>query len=323
MPKSMKLQILLVGLFFALSGVPALAEPPADAAPAKKATGKFIRLKRDAGEEPAALETAVVRYVPADGKAGFTVDLISVVHIGDRKYYEKLNKLFDDYDVVLYELVAPPGTRVPKGGKRSDNPLALLQRVMKLVLGLDSQVECVDYTRKNFVHADLSFDSMAEALHRRGENGFTLALNMIADMMKQQNVQDQQGKKPGAKKGADLDLLSLLSEEDAGSALKKALAEQLADIDNPNGGLGQTLSNLLIADRNEAAMKVLEKEMKKGTKKIAIFYGAAHMPDFEKRLRDELDLVPVSTQWLQAWDLRLRERTLEEMLFKLLRDGLQ
>jgi hypothetical protein len=304
MPKSIKQMILLAGLFVALSGIPALAEPPADAAPVvKKTPAKFIRLKRDAGEEPVALETAVARYVPANGKGGLTVDLVSVVHIGDRRYYEKLNKLFDEYDVVLYELVAPPGTRVPKGGKKSDNPLALLQRMMKLVLGLDSQVECVDYTRKNFVHADLSFEGMAEALHRRGESGFTLALNMFADMMKQQNVQEQ-GKKPGANKAADVDFLSLLSDGDAGASLKKILAEQLANIEDPNGGLGQTLSNLLINDRNEAAMKVFQAEMKKGTKKIAIFYGAAHMPDFDKRLRADFELKRDSEQWLTAWDLK-------------------
>jgi hypothetical protein len=70
-------------------------------------------------------------------------------------------------------------------------------------------------------------------------------------------------------------------------------------------------------------MKVLKKEIDRGQKKIAIFYGAAHMPDFEKRLRDELGLVPVSTTWMPAWDLRLRERGVEELLFRVLRDYLK
>ena len=45
------------------------------------------------------------------------VDLIGAVHVGEKAYYEALNKQFEDYDAVLYELVAPEGTRVPKGAK--------------------------------------------------------------------------------------------------------------------------------------------------------------------------------------------------------------
>ena len=79
----------------------------------------------------------------------------------------------------------------------------------------------------------------------------------------------------------------------------------------------------LIDDRNQAAMRVLGKELAKGKKKLGIFYGAAHMPYFEKRLRDEYDLVPVSTHWLRAWDLELRERNLEDLLFRLLEESLK
>jgi hypothetical protein len=61
---------------------------------------------------------------------------------------------------------------------------------------------------------------------------------------------------------------------------------------------------MLVQDRNAAAMKVFQKELAKGRKKIAIFYGAAHMPDFQRRLTSDFALKPSETTWLTAWDLR-------------------
>jgi hypothetical protein len=289
--------------------------------PVKKAApSKFIRVVRD-DDGPTTLETAIVRYRPASGQGDLVVDLIGVVHIGERGYYKKLNKTFEQYDVLLYELVAQQGTR-PKNSEKSDNLLRLVQKIMTVVLDLDSQIEHIDYSKKNFVHADLSPDEMAHAIKKRGDDGLTLALSIAADVLRQQNLMEQEQKKNPGKTPELPDLMSLLQDPTAPSKIKRLIAQQFEMLDSPAGGLGPTINRILVDDRNQAAMKVLQKEIAKGKKKIGIFYGAAHMADFEKRLRDELDLVPVSTQWLQAWDLRLRERTLEEMLFKLLRDGL-
>jgi hypothetical protein len=293
----------VAGLFLALL-TPALAEPPkATKTEIKKpAASHFVRLARDAKKQPVALETAVVRYVPANGEGELVVDLVGVVHVGDRAYYEQLNKLLDKYDVVLYELVAPQGTRVPKGGKRdSNNPLAMLQGLLKNVLRLESQTEQIDYTRKHFVHADLSPEEMVKAMKERGENGVTLALSIAADLLRQQNLQ---GMRKGAEPGENLDPLSLLLDPQAGIKLKRMMAHQLAAMDAGDGGLGQTLNNILIVDRNKAALRVFQKELAKGRKKIAIFYGAGHMPDFERRLLADFGLRRHSVQWLRAWDLQ-------------------
>ena len=103
---------------------------------------RFIQVKRTKSGEPEALQTAIVRYVPATGDNELIVDLIGAVHVGDRLYYQKLNKLFENYDVLLYELVAPEGTVIPKGGRtESTNPLSMIQTMMKSVLGLELQLE--------------------------------------------------------------------------------------------------------------------------------------------------------------------------------------
>lgn len=282
---------------------------------------KFIRLTRDLkNSEPVALETAIVRYRAASGEGAVTVDLIGAVHMGDRDYYRKLNRQFEDYDVLLYELVAPKGTRIPQGGRKSDNPLAMIQKMASLYLGLDSQTECIDYTRENFVHADMSPEEMAEVMRKRGDDGLTIGLGVAADMLRQMNVQALKEKEKPGRQTEEGDLFALLGDPKGPAKMKRILAEQLANMEDPNGGIGQTLSRILVSDRNQAAMRVLQNEMAKGRKKIGIFYGAAHMPDFDTRLKADFGMRPVTTQWLTAWDLRREGQSLEGLLFKLLTD---
>lgn len=298
---------------------PLRADQPAGASDKSVRTAgpsKFIRVVQDDNKNPVALQTATVRYTSASADGKVTVDLIGVVHIGDRGYYQKLNKQFEHYDAVLYELVAPQGTRIPKGGKSANgNPLTMLQTGMKIVLGLESQTEQIDYSRKNFVHADLSLGEMAEVIQKRGDSGLTLALSIAADLLRQQNVQEQKKSQAAAQPEPELDLWSLLVDQDAPVKLKRMMANQLVAAGG-DSGLGPTVNAILIGDRNAAALKVLQKELAKGHTKIAIFYGAAHMPDFEKRLREEFGLRPQRTQWLNAWNLQDRPLGVLEDLLK-------
>ena len=83
---------------------------------------------------------------------------------------------------------------------------------------------------------------------------------------------------------------------------KRMMAEQFEDA----GGdvvLGRTVNQLLVEDRNKACMKVLQQQLAAGKKKIAIFYGAAHMPDFDKRLKEDFDMKRTTSEWIDAWSL--------------------
>jgi hypothetical protein len=68
--------------------------------------------------------------------------------------------------------------------------------------------------------------------------------------------------------------------------------------------LGGEEGSVLISDRNEAALKVLRKEIAAGKKRLAIFYGAGHLADMDKHLRQDFGLKPVEITWLTAWDLQ-------------------
>src|SRR5262245_3292506 len=51
---------------------------------------KFIRVRRDDKERPAAMETAVVHYT-SPSRPDVAIDLVGAVHVGDRSYYDNLN----------------------------------------------------------------------------------------------------------------------------------------------------------------------------------------------------------------------------------------
>lgn len=274
------------------------ADAAARAAQQKDLSAKFIRLSRDAKKEPLALETSIVRYVPADGtRAGLTVDLIGAVHVGDKKYYEDLNKKFDEYQVVLYELVAPPGAKIPKGGGDGGggNPVRGLQTGLKGLLDLEFQLEQVDYTKSHFVHADMSPEQFAKSMKDRGESFMQMFFKLMAASMAQ-----QAGKK---NQPSDLDILIALMSSDRAFQMKRLMASQFEDLSVLTAFEGPDGSTLL-SERNKVALEVLKKEIAGGRTKIAIFYGAGHYPDMHQRLVNDFKLQDQPPTWLEAWNLR-------------------
>ncbi|HVW36926.1 MAG TPA: hypothetical protein VHB99_06460 [Pirellulales bacterium] len=272
-------------------------KPAANEGPAKHEP-LFVRLVRDDAGTVVALQTSTVRYVAPDAeRKGLIVDLIGVVHIGEKEYYDRLNKQFEQYDSVLYELVAPEGTRVPKGGAKSKHPVGQVQQMMKNVLELDFQLDHVDYHQKNFQHADMSPDDFAKSMADRNESFFELFLKMMAQGMVQQS------KKGGGT--SDADLLLALFDRNRALALKRVFAEQFEDLDGAMGALDGPEGSTLVTERNKKALEVLKKDIDDGQKRLAIFYGAGHMPDMAERLEQEFGLKREGReQWLTAWNMQ-------------------
>ncbi len=267
----------------------------------------FIRLKRDDSGNPVALQTSITRY--KDKTGNILVDLIGAVHIGETDYYKRLNQQFTQYDVVLYELVAPEGTRIPNGGRTdSSNPVSWLQGAMKNMLGLESQLEIIDYQSKNLKHADLSPDQMAARMAQRGDTPITVGLSAVAEILRQQNLANRKTESSVTDTQSDLEVTELIDLLGQPLELKKMLAAQFTESGELQNKLGATLNQLLIVDRNEAVVQVLEKSLQNGKQKIAIFYGAAHLSDFEQRLTRKLALKKTDHIWIDAWDLTTAPR---------------
>ena len=96
--------------------------------------------------KPADTLRPVDKKDPKLGHDWVRLEYVGAVHIGDNAYYEKLNDTFKQYDVLLYELVAPEGTKVERGrGTSNAHPLGAMQNGIKTLLELEHQLEKVDF----------------------------------------------------------------------------------------------------------------------------------------------------------------------------------
>ncbi len=277
-----------------------IAEEPTESQEGDAVT--FLRVTQDDAGEPRSLDTAIVRYAASETADGLSVDLVAAVHIGGKSYYDTLNRLFRDYDVVLYELVAPEGNRIPKVGQKPSGAIGSAQQGLTTALGLAFQLEEIDYSRGNFVHADLSPKQFDEAMQKRGESWWTMFSRLMREGMAQARRKAAAGDTSGEVGLGEL--FGLLFSSDRELQLRRIMAEQFTDMEVLTAAFGGENGSTIITDRNAAAIDVMRRQLALGKKKIAIFYGAAHMTDFDDRLRDGFDLEPVETTWVEAWNLR-------------------
>lgn len=288
-----RLLTLLLGLGLALLSSRATLAEEAAAPADEKEKNAFLRVLRNDDGEPTALQTSITRYT--DGK-GLTVDLIGAVHVGDKSYYEELNKIFEEYDALLYELVAPEGTRVPKGGARGGfNPVSGMQRGMQSMLDLEFQLDCIDYTRPNFVHADMSPEEFSKSMKEKNESMLGLMFRMMG--------QNAKVSASNSAKGGDADLLMALFSKDRSFRLKRAMANQFENMDAQMAVIEGKDGSTIIAARNAKALEVLQRQIDGGKKKMGIFYGAGHLADMHKRLEKDFGLKKESERWLTAWSM--------------------
>lgn len=263
---------------------------------------QFIRVVRDDKGEPTAMQTSVARYArpgkpAAKGKKAepeTVVDLIGAVHIGEPAYYEELNRRFTGYDAVLYELVAPKD-HVPQKKVENSSLLSVIQRGMKDMLELEFQLDWIDYKAHNFVHADMSPDELFKSMDDRGETVWSIVLRAMTQGMAMQAQNPNQN--------VDAELLLALFDKNRALKLKRVVAKQFEDVEAAMAMFEGPNGSVLISERNKKALDVLGAELKSGKRRLAIFYGAGHMPDFEERLVKEFGFKRKSDEWITAWDL--------------------
>lgn len=281
------------------------AEPTADAdakVDAEVADEAYLRLTRNE-DGSGGLETANATFVRATD--GVRVDLLSVVHIADEDYYAKFNEAFTGYDSVLFELVGDPGDlrqHLQAGDSRGGLSLSGLQGGLGRALDLAFQMDGVDYSAENLVHADMSAARFRERQRERGEGFLQLYLKAVrASMSNPRAAQTSFGL---------LDLAEAVISEDRPNRLKWLMAGEMGNAEDILGLLEGEEGSVIIAERNVVAMDVLDQRIADGDRKLAIFYGAGHMADFEERLV-ALGFELVGKEWWTAWKLAapvVRER---------------
>lgn len=286
----------LVGLVSVSAVEPSAAGKSAEAKSAEGGSD-YLRFERTARGE-GKLETALTQFVAPDGAR---VELVAAVHVADGRYYRELQARFESYDRVLYEMVKPQGVGVEDLGG-SGGAVSALQRGLKAVLGLEFQLEAVDYGPKNFVHADLDTRRFAELQQEKGESFLTFMLEVMRAELSRQTS----GKSPASSQSLLSLLLALYSSGDATTSMKLVVAEQLADMEQLFSAVDADRDSVILAERNKVAVRRLQEALAAGHNKVAIFYGAAHMPDLERRLLEDVGCKPAGKTWITAWDIRAK-----------------
>jgi hypothetical protein len=217
-----------------------------------------------------------------------TVTLQGAVHIADAEHYAALQKRFEAFDVLLYELIADTDLKPYPGMERdTDDWFSAFQVGMGKGMQLAHQVDSVDYRKPNFVHADMTPEEWQEALDKIGKS-------LIGELMA--------GGPPEPDREAEankrqLDIVGAFRSGRGAHEVRIMGARMIAEPDKTNAE-----PTVLIEGRNKKCLGVLEEQLALGKKKIGIYYGAAHMANMEQQLTQEMGFTKVSEEWVLAWD---------------------
>ena len=253
------------------------------------------------GTDPDRLQTAVVRFE----KGGTTVDLVGVVHLGDSGYYQNLNEFLKGYDKVLYEMVGgefqPREDASVSGGTPEEMAgVHSLQKLVKSFLGLEFQLDGIDYNATNFVHADVNWDEINALMTARNENLVTF----ITRAMVLAEKGDMAGL-PSDEARITAGLKKLFSDLMAGdsASLKRTIAPLMSEAESFISQWEGEDGTVLVSERNRVVMeKLAEIRGDHPGGKYAIFFGAGHMPDLEKRLLAD-GFTKGESVWADAWTI--------------------
>lgn len=263
----------------------------------------YVRYREDAAS--ARLEVAIRTLTLPSGQK---VDLVGVVHIADASYYQELNQRFAEYDFVLFELVGDPEaltSRAPPPDANTYQPgggaVSTLQHSASKYLNLTFQLNAIDYTARNMVHADLSFEELGALQREPGETILTL----FARAMQAQMQGQMTGRANSAMREFDtFGLIRILLSPDSALAFKKSLARMFDEMEAMTAAMEGDNVSAILGGRNDAAVKKVKEVLgRKQQRHIAVFFGGAHMPGIETTLKKDLGAKPSGEEWLAAWTM--------------------
>ncbi len=258
--------------------------------------GEFLRFERHAPAK-AQLQTSVRHY--RHPSSGQVVSLVGAVHIADREYFRAIQEELDSHDLVLFEMVGDPGSRPDPEIQQRLSTISQLQMMMEELLEFTHQMKAIDYTRKNLRHADLTGREFSRALEKKGLFNFSARALL-------------RGIGPAFLQGLAMQAAMRGNDDQSVNRLRWQMAKTMTQLDSQMGLMGvEDLENpddLIIGIRNDHAWEVLQEALPEGHRRIAIFYGAAHLPDLQRRLFEAGWLLE-ETRWLGAWQIPKPEET--------------
>ena len=279
----------------------------------------FIRWLDD-GDLEGRVETAVVEYGRSDG---VRVTLVSAVHDADRSYFHELQGILESHGLLLYEgwtEDAESAADTPAGASRPgeitsavvawcNDRLFRLESSLYILLTEDllgfrhaGQWDSIDYSKPSFVNVDMTHREWTRRAAEANEvwTLLQLSLEMVPECARKKwqelrsaTWRDVRGLLDGLLRDWRQTLRYLFSRE-------MVAANRLWESATVRTSASR---NVTITERNELVMTALLARIRQGHRDLGIFYGAAHMPDFERRLH-RLGFRATATRWVTAWDVR-------------------
>lgn len=234
------------------------------------------------------MRTAAQRLT-AEGKPD--VWLVGAIHVGTKKYYEELQTLLDAQGTVLYEGVKPSKNApkeqpaAPKPGEQAPKPI---YKVLSDALGLEFQLNQINYKHDNWINSDLSMDDL-DKLNKEKGGGKPTSFDTIKQVLD-----------PNSPMAKQLTTVLGMATDGMKEAIKLIIVKKVAVGETP--GLDATMQEIVLEARNKSALDYFAKTIAAPNppKSVAIFYGAMHMPDIQKALATTYGYKSADQKWFLA-----------------------
>jgi hypothetical protein len=282
----------------------------------------YMRIARpEAGS--VTLEIAARRFLSPSG--GPVIWLVGASHIGDSNYFTALQMHLERQALVLYEGV---GVQDKKMRVDSEDDSSI-QTTLAKSLGVCFQLSALDYDRPHFQNSDLSIAQLQKLMAEdRSKSGAGAGHQPNQEF--QQLLEIMQGSSwLGALVHVGIKMIAASPKLQAVTKLMliETLGQLTGDLAQMKGlpPEMQRLMAVIIQERNKTVIGDLKKALTKEhpPASIAIFYGAGHMADFEKRLGSELKFRPAGEIWLRALVVNTQDTGLLETEINALRSLIQ
>jgi hypothetical protein len=284
--------------------------------------------KAEGADGGVALDTGLRAFVPERGR-GPVVWLVGVAHLGTTNYYAELQRFLDAQSLVLFEGVGATNRQFQL---RQDSSYSLQESLAK-ALGLEFQLDAIDYSRAHFRNSDLSLSQIEQLFASKASEG-TATGQSVGRSEFDQLVQLMQGS--GFFGGlARFGVAFIAASPKLQATAKLAMIEVTSQVEGdllqmaglPPGW--QRLLRVLIEERNKLVVRDLQAALRERprARSVAVLYGAGHMTDLELRLRTTLHYRPNGARWLTAFavnphDAGLTDQELE-MTRRMIHDQLE
>jgi hypothetical protein len=274
-----------------------------------------------------ALQIALRSFAPPKGR-GPVVWLSGASHIGESNYFAALQRHLDAQALVLFEGVGAKDKKV----RFDPNEEVSIQHTMAESLGLVFQLGAINYDRAHFRNSDLTIPQLQQLLaggtatNRTDRGGRSTGTGEEF----QQLLQIMDGSSfLGTLLHAGLKLIG--SSPKLQALTKVMLIEILGQLKGDMAQLKgvppeiQRLLEVIIRERNKVVFDDLKKELRAAgpPRSVSVFYGAGHMADLERRLRDELHYRPLDEVWLTALAVNPRAAGLSSLETEMMRGLIQ